>query len=881
MTPLVRLKNRILFFWRRDRLAEDLESELAFHLELKQDENRRAGLGERDVLHLSRRQMGNITPAREQCRNSWSFMGLELLWQDLRYASRAFTRTPVFTAIAVLSLALGLGGNAAMFSLINALLIRPLPYHQPQRLVRITGMYPRAAVPYFQSHSRMMDVTYVSTSLPINLSGQGPAIRLRSSVVSANFLTVLGAAVALGRGFQRAEELPGRDGVVILGNALWKARFGSDPRIVGQVITLDGRNREVIGVMATGFNYPSADVELWIPARLDPRIPLEYWGPDFMPLIARLRDGASLAAAQAETREIANQFRGTFPFPMARDWNASSQPVPLQDDLVGGIRDKLIILLASVGIVLLIGCANVASLLLSRATVRRREMALRAALGAGRARIVRQLITESMLLAFAGGAAGLALGVSVLSIFKAVLPGATPGLAQISIDLRIAGAVVGLAMLAGAAFGLAPVLIASQLDLNEVIKTGSPRLTSRFWVQLRKFIIAGEVALTLMLAVSAGLLLKSLYLLSQTSRGFDAGRIVTARISPDPSSCASREACISLYDRLIGRARAMGGVESAAAANAVPLDGEFPTIPVEIEGHPKTVDHPAPVFAYSAVTEEYFRMLRIPLVAGRYFTRADGTNASGVAVISASTARHYWPGESAIGKHIKPSAWQHWSTIVGVVADIQQYRPGQDLPDWVPGSLYLPYAQAGTLDGRALPAMTLVVRTRSDTPEFRSALRELAEAEATNAPVGQVRRMDQIVTEASGDFRSIMRVFLSFAITAVVLAAIGIYGLMSYWVGQRTYEIGLRVTMGASRGQIARMIYGQGLGVASYGIAAGVAGAWLATRFLTSLLFGVAPTDWATFLSSAVLIAAVASVAVSVPAWRATRIDPIRTLRAE
>jgi putative ABC transport system permease protein len=566
---------------------------------------------------------------------------------------------------------------------------------------------------------------------------------------------------------------------------------------------------------------------------------------------------------------------------MARDWNATSTPVPLQDDLVGDIRGKLIILLASVGIVLLIGCANVASLLLSRATTRRKEMALRAALGAGRARIVRQLITESALLAFAGAAAGLVLGVSVLSIFKSVLPGITPGLAQIAIDLRIAGAVVGLALIAGVAFGLAPALSASRVDLNETIKTGSPRSMSGSWALFRKCIIGGEVALTMMLAVSAGLLLKSLYLLSQTNPGFLAGAAVTARISVDPSSCARREACVALYDRLIGRVDALGGVESVAVANALPLDGSLPTIPVEIEGHPKTVEHPAPVFAYSAVTDQYFRMLRIPLLAGRYFTRADGANAAGVAIISGSTARRYWPGESAIGKHIKPSAWEHWSTIIGVVGDVRQYRAGQALPDWVPGSIYLPYAQAGTLDGRAIPSMTLIVDTQSDTAQFRNALREVAEAEALNAPIGQVRRLDEIVSEASGDFRSIMRVFLSFAVMAMVLAAIGIYGLMSYWVRQRTYEIGLRVAMGASRPRIAWMIFGQGLGVATYGIVAGVAGASLATRFLASLLFGVAPTDVATFVSAAALIAGVASLAVSLPAWRATRIDPIRTLRAD
>lgn len=872
MNRLVRLRNRIRFFWRRKRLAAELERELEFHMAL---------LDETNAPEQSRRQMGNVTLAREQCRETWSFMRLERFWQDLRYAARTFRRAPMFTATAVLSLALGFGGSAAMFSLVNALLVRPLPYSHPEQLVRITGTFPRAATPFFQTRSRTMDVAYAGASTQFNLAGSGPAIRVRGSSVSPNFLSVLGAGVALGRGFAPGEESPGRDGVAILSSSLWKRKYGGDPDMIGRKITLDGATREVIGVMREGFSYPSADIELWIPARLDATNPLEYWGPDFMPLIGRLRDGASLAAARAETSEIVNQFRATFPFPMARDWNAASAPAPLRDDIVGDIRGKLIILLASVGAVLLIGCANVASLLLSRATTRRKEIALRAALGAGRARILRQLITESALLAVAGAAAGLGLGAVVLSLFKSLLPATTPGLTQAAVDWRVGAAIVALALFAGVAFGLAPAFSASQVDLDETIKTGSQRSTSGFWVRFRKCIIAGEVALTLVLAVSAGLLLKSLYLLNETNPGFDSGRKLTVRISPDPSICARREACISLYDRMIARARALDGVESAAVANVLPLEGGFATIPVELEGHPKTVEHPAPVFAFSAVTEEYFRMLRIPLAAGRYFTRADGMNGGRVAVISASTARRFWPGESAIGKHIKPSAWANWSTIVGVVADVRQYRAGQALPDWVPGSIYMPYAQAGTLDGRSIPVMTLLVETRSDTAQLRNALRDLAAAEAPNAPVGAVRRFDEIVADSSGDFRSIMRVFVSFAATAVLLAAIGIYGLMSHWVGQRSYEIGLRVAVGASRGRIASMIFAQGLSVAIYGIAVGLAGAFAVTRFLASLLFGIVPTDAATFVSAAVLIAGVATLAVAMPAWRAARIDPIRTLRAD
>ncbi|HKD05549.1 MAG TPA: ABC transporter permease [Bryobacteraceae bacterium] len=881
MTPLVRLKNRILFFWKRERLSRELDRELAFHQSLKQNENARAGLGETAAAEMSRRQMGNVALAREECRESWSFMGLERLMQDLKYAIRTFGRTPFFTAIAILSLALGLGGNAAMFSLVNALLIRPLPYAHPEQLMRITGTYPRAAIPFFQERCRTMDIAYAGSSLPFNLAGEGPPVQLRGSAVSPNFLPVLGANVAIGRGFQTGEDAPGRDGVMILSNALLIRRYAGDPHTVGRVIRIDGRDRKVIGVMPAGFSYPSADVELWIPARVDPTNPLEYWGPDFMPLIARLRPGATLAAARGETPRLANRFRDTFPFPMARDWNAASIPVPLRDDIVGDIRDKLVLLLASVGIVLLIACANVASLLLSRATTRRKEMALRAALGAGRVRLLRQLLTESALLALVGAAAGIALGVSILSIFKSVLPATTPGLAEAAIDWQVAGAVAALAITAGLAFGLAPAFSASQIDLGEAMKTGSQRSTSGFWMRFRKGVIIAEVALTLVLAVGAGLLLKSLYMLSATNPGFTPGRTVAVRISPEQSYCARRETCIALYDGLIDRALSISGVEAAAVANGVPLDGDLPTIPVEMQDHPKTVEHPAPVFAYSAVTADYFRMLRIPLIAGRYFTPADGPNAAGVALISASTARHYWPGVNPIGKRIKPSAWREWSTVVGVVADVRQYSLGKALPDFITGSLYLPYAQSGTLDAHPLAAMTLLVETRSDTAQLRAALRNLAESQAPNAPVGQVRRVADIVSDSTGDFRSLMRVFLSFAGTAVLLAAIGIYGLMSYWLGQRTYEIGLRVAVGASRGRVASMIFAQGLGVAAWGIVGGIAGAWALTRFLTSLLFGIAPTDVFTFVSAAVLIIAVACIALAAPACRAARIDPVKALRAD
>ena len=792
-----------------------------------------------------------------------------------------YGRTPVFTGISVLSLALGIGGNAAMFSLVNALLVRPLPYNQPDRLVRVTGIYPRAAVPFFQVQSRTMDIAAVSTGSEFNLTGQGPAATVTGSMASPNFLSVLGASVARGRSFHSGEESPGRDNVVIVSDALWKDRFGRDPSALGRVVRLNGIDREIVGVMPPGFTYPSARTQLWVPLRLDPSNFLEYWGSEFVPLIARLRHAATLPSAQSEVRDLMSRFRGTFPYPMARDFNADATAVPLQQDIVGDVRGKLIILLSAVALVLFIACANVASLLLSRATARRREMALRAALGAGRLRVIRQLLTESVGLALAGAALGLLLATVALSVFKNVLPSSLPGLAQAAIDWQILAVVTALALFTGLASGIAPALSASQVDIAGTIKTGSQRSTSSFWTGMRALIISGEVALTLVLLVSAGLLLRSLYKLSGTNPGFDPAQILTVRISPNQFICNQRAACIALYDRLLERTSAIPGVQVAAVTNSVPLDGQLPTIAVDVEGHPKTAEHPAPLFWFGAVSPEYFRMMRIPLLDGRYLSRSDGPHSAGVVVISASTAKRFWPNQSAIGKHIKSTGGQDWRTVVGVVGDVRQSTLIEGLPGFVAGAIYMPYPQAVRQDGQIPASMTLLARAGADNGFLRSAIQQLAEDQDPNVPVGKLQSLDEILSASIAGFRSTMQLFLGFAGTAILLAAVGIYGLMSYWVSQRTYEIGLRVAMGATRRGVLAMILTQGLKVTIYGVAAGVVAALLLTRFLAALLYGVAATDIMTFAMVTALVLGVAIVATAVPAWRAARIDPLKSLRAE
>jgi putative ABC transport system permease protein len=385
----------------------------------------------------------------------------------------------------------------------------------------------------------------------------------------------------------------------------------------------------------------------------------------------------------------------------------------------------------------------------------------------------------------------------------------------------------------------------------------------------------------LVLLIGAGLLLRSLYQLSETNPGFDPERVLTVQISPNPSSCTARGACIALYDRLLDRARGVPGVEVVAMANSVPLEGRLPLIPVDVEGHPKTADRGAPMFWFGAVSPEYFRAMRIPLLSGRYLSRSDGPQSAGVVVISASTAKRFWPHESAIGKHIKNTGGQRWPTVVGVVGDVRQSTLSEALPAFVQGAVYMPYSQSNGEDGQIPAAMTLLARVTSDNARVRNSIQQLARDQDPNVPVGQLQSLEDIVSGSIADFRSTMRVFVTFAGAAILLAAVGIYGLMSYWVSQRTYEIGLRVAIGATRRGILSMILAQGMRVTLFGVAGGIVAAFLVTRFLAALLYGVAPTDFLTFAMVTALVLAVAAVATAFPAWRATRIDPLKSLRAE
>jgi len=805
-----------------------------------------------------------------------------ILLQDIRYGIRQLRRNPSFTAVAVLTLALGIGGNAAMFSIVNALLLRALPYTEPHRLVRVTGFYPKGALVALQQESRSMDIAGFTTESEFNLTGQGEAVRLVGSAVSANMFSLLGVGTELGRTFSTGEDQPGQDRLVVLSHALWKGKFGGDPDILGHPITIDGVDRQVVGVMPPAFGFPSPQVQFWMPLHLDPGNTFDFWNTGFMPVLGRLRPGATLQQAKSEIRPLISHIITLFPYTMAPNWNADATVIPLQQDLIVDIRDKLILLQCAIGLVLLIACANVANLLLSRAAVRQKEMAVRTALGASQARIVRQLLTESVVLALVGGALGLAVSWNALAILKLALPMNTPGWPEIGIDWRVFVFVAGIAIVAGALSGLAPALTGSRLDLTGVFKTAGRRSVGTIGVRLRSALIAGEVGLAVLLAVSAGLLLRSLWLLMRVNPGFRSERILTVRVSPNPSVCRSRSECLALYDELLRRARGITGISDVAAINAIPLGGQVPAVPVELQGHPIVpTENVAPILWAGAVTSEYFQLMRIPVLRGEVFTYEVGEKSESVVVVSAATARRFWPGENPIGKHIRVIWDTNWRTVVAVVGDVRQFDLADHSPDWITGAVYMPYPQSVGIDGKLPTDMTLLVRTAIDSREIANRIRELVHDLNPNVPVSEFRTMDAVVTASTSQPRSMMWLFLSFAVAALALAAIGTYGVVSYATAQRTFEIGVRVALGASRGSVFRLVIRQSLELVMAGAGLGVVAALALSRLLSGYLYGITAQDPFTFLAVAGLLVCIALAAGYLPARRATKVDPMVALRYE
>jgi putative ABC transport system permease protein len=858
-----------------------LDEELQSHLEMAARARIERGEDENEAARAARREFGNVGLVSEVTQDQWGRRWLEDFVEDARYCLRRMRKSPGFTAIAVLTLALGIGANTAIFSLVNSILLVSLPYPHPEQLVSVTGAYPKGAFVAMREQIRTMDVGAYAEGHELNLTGFGEPVRLASTSVSAELFTILGARPDLGRTFYPGEDVPGQDNFVILSHALWEQRFGSDASILGRSIDLGGESRQVVGVMPAEFRFPSTKTQVWIPLQNDPRNAVSFWAGDFMPAIGRLRPGSTLGQARTEIRMFQSHVGALFPWPMPTSWNANASIVPLQNGMVADVRARLLILLGAVGLVLLIACSNVANLTLSRAATREKEISIRTALGAARPRITRQLLTESVLQALLGGLLGLAFATEGLVLLKVMLPSDTPRLAEAHIDWRVLLFTGALAILTGVVFGLAPALHSSRVALTEALKSGGRGTAVSVSQRLRSWLAIAQVAFAVLLVIAAGLMIRSFWSLSHVNAGFHPEHILTARITPNESFCNDAKRCLTFYRSVLDQVQAFPGTNGAAFVNTLPLGGRVSKRSLVVEDHDLPPGEDSPLFWLNVVTPGYFRIMGIPFLSGIGFADSDISGAP-VAVVTAETARRYWPGQNAVGKHIRLLDDKDWRTVVGVIADVRAYDLQRNAPEWINGTAYVPYNSAATLEDRRIPAeMTIAIRTASDDSQIATMLRSGVASINREVPVSEVKSMGAVVSEAVSTPASTMTLLVVFAALALVLGTIGIYGVLSFLVSNRTREIGIRLALGAQRTDVLRSVLGEGAKLSLAGIVLGLAGAFVVMRVLSGELYGVGAADPLTFCSVAILVAVVALTACYVPARRAMQVDPVVALRYE
>jgi predicted permease len=805
---------------------------------------------------------------------------METLLQDIRFGFRMLLKSPGFTAVAVITLALGVGANTAMFSLVNGILLRPLPYSHPEQLVGVVGTYPRGAFAALRQQARTMDVATYAEGHEFNLTGSGEPVRLTATLVSAELFSVLGVKPELGRTYFPGEDAAGQDNYVILSHALWQERFGSDPSIIGRAIQVDGISRQVLGVMPAAFRFPSSKTQIWVPLHVDLSNVTSSWASDYMPVIARLRTGTTIAQARAEMQTFQSHIGELFPFRMPKEWNADISVVPLHSQMVGDVRTRLLMLLAAVGLILLIACANVANLMLSRAATREKEIGIRCALGAASGRIARQLLTESLVLAFFGGLLGVAFTAAGISLLKVAMPANTPRLIDVHLDWRVLAFTFGLSIATGIIFGLAPAFQASKTGLVDPLKAGTRGTTLSVSQRLRSSLAVAEVGFAVLLIIAAGLLMRSFWALSHVNPGFQPAQVITARITPNESFCSDAERCLAFYRSLLDQAQASPGVSGATLVNTLPLGGRVAKRSVNIENYVSPTGLLSPLFWMNTISPEYFHVMNIPVLSGRSFSTAEMSGNPPVAIVDAETAKRFWPGEDAIGKHVRFVEEKNWRTVVGVAADVRAFNLQHTLPDFMRGTVYLPLSPTATLEDRRVPSeMTIAVRTVSDESQTAATLQRIVNGLNHDVPVSEVRSMDAVLSEAVSTPASTTSLFIAFAGLALVLGLIGIYGVLAFLVSRRTREIGIRVALGAQRSHVLWLILKEGAKFAAIGIVLGLAGAFAVTRWISSELYGVSATDPLTYVGVALLMGAMAMLASYVPARRAMSVDPLIALR--
>jgi putative ABC transport system permease protein len=861
-------------FFRRGLTEKRLEAELRFHLDQRIADLVATGMAQEEARRRAGLEFGGLEQVKEECRDVGTAHLLETIVQDLRYGLRMMVKNPGFTAVAVLTLALGIGANTAIFSVINAVLLTPLPFPHPDRLVQIWERNPHVGLdqgvvsPYnfldWQSQGHDFEAMAAYQHEHFSLTGGPLPVSLSGRRVSANFFRVLDVRPMLGRDFLANEDRPGAGHVAVISYATWQNHFSGDPGIVGKAITLDGESYTVIGVMPADFQFSGFGSDIWTTPgfELKGRSRADHG----LFAIGRLKPGVTLAAARSEMDTIAWRLAQQYP-----DTNAHSGMllVPLREEIVGNSRLALLVLWGAVGLVLLIACANVANLLLSRGIARRRELAVRAALGAGRIRLITQLVTESTLLASAGGVLGLA--VAHWAIGAIVRTAAIPRAHGIALDARVLAFTAALSILTGIVFGLAPAFASSALDLNSALKeSGGVMEASAFRWRLRNGLVVAEIALSVVLLAGAGLLIKSLWLLGRVSPGFNPKSVLGVRLSLPESKYPKGIEHAALFKRVIKRLEAVPGVASVGGVNDLPFSGSETSSSFDIEGMPLRSADENRQADRRDISPDYFKAMGIPLLKGREFCDQDNADSPNVAIINQDLARKYWPTSDPLGQRIKlyDKDWE----IVGIVGDVKLL----DLATRDKPELYLPCAQSGSP-----PWMYFAIRSRIQTEALIASVRDAVRDVVRDEPLYDVRTMEERV-EASTVSRRLSALLLGvFAALALLLSAVGTYSVISYSVAQRTRELGIRMALGAERADVLRMVARDGLTLACAGVALGVAAALGLTQVLASMLFSVRPADPLTFVFVSALLVAVALVSSYIPARRATKVDPMVALRYE
>ncbi|HEV3138973.1 MAG TPA: ABC transporter permease [Vicinamibacterales bacterium] len=817
------------------------------------------------------------------------------LTSDIRHAIRGFARNPAFAAAALVSLAIGIGANSALFSVTSALLLRPLPYKNADRLVILWNRSPGlniaedwfSTAQYFDiknGHSGLEQVA-IAIGANYNLTGDGDPERIGVVQVSSNLLPMLGARPTLGRLFVAEEDAPGRPGSAVLGYGMWTRRFGNDPRVVGRRLILNGQTYTIAGVLSREFSLPrevlptlgvAEDGEIFLPLPLAPSAATTRTREDYN-IVGTLKPGVTVARAQAEMDALTARLRRDFPNEYPPNGGLTFSILPLLDQVVGNVRRAVLILLGSVGFVLLIACSNVANLMLSRALAREKEFAVRAALGASRSRIVRQLLTESVLLSLAGGALGAALAYAAVRGLHWLQPPGLPRLRDIAIDGRVVLFTFAISAAAGVVFGLAPALAAGRLNVYGTLKDAARGSGAALWGRghrLRRALVVAELALAVVLLVGAGLLIRSFARLQNVAPGFDANGVLTVELTMNGRKYANGPAVIDTYRQLWERLERLPGVTASGGVSALPLSGYFSWGPITVEGRTPPPGEKFINADQRVVSGRYFEAMGIPLVRGRFFDDQDTADHPRVTIVDEFMASELWPNQDPIGKRLHSgdqNSTSPWRTVVGVVGRVKQYTLDADGRI----ALYLAHTQNPSR------AMYVTVKTAGDPAALAPQVAKEIRALDPDLPLYHVRPMTARVGESLARQRFAMLVLSVFAAVALALASVGIYGVMAYLVGQGTREIGIRMALGASQRRVLAMIVRHGMAVALTGAAIGVAGALALSRVMRSLLFGVQGSDPLTFVAVSLLLAAIALVATYLPARRAATIDPMISLRSE